>query len=416
MIASGSRFATLDRAEAEALLAQRLAELERAKRRNPEPHDHGNSAVAGERRVDTTFAGFAPYALDVYEGRGKVTSRHLKDLRHRAEVFARFIGPHARLEDVDEMRVHEYLAQLSTAGLSEASQRHYLNAISLVYRLAGASGLVPKRFNPVRDMEDKPQPSAGGTAFLEVPEAAVLLDTALVMAEAMGGGFRVGAVALACGLLTGGRRREVMGLLVDDVNFDAEVVNFEPRTDRQLKNRGSSRTVPLWPQLAAILRQHLNQREGAIIAGIQRPSGFLFPTPAGDTFVQDPGKTFARIIATAGLESRFKNESWRVLRRTYATARLQTTDGGRPVAEYVVERELGHGTGAMLRRVYGKVGRNRHRSEVVEFRTDQYQEALAEALRSRDRRLHRLLSTRSAAVPSLPGSENATTGEKPAIA
>jgi hypothetical protein len=70
----------------------------------------------------------------------------------------------------------------------------------------------------------------------------------------------------------------------------------------------------------------------------------------------------------------------------------------------------------MLRRVYGEAGRNRHRSEVVEYRTEQHPDTLTEALRSRDRRLHRLLSTRSAAVPSLPGSENATTGVKPAIA
>jgi hypothetical protein len=36
----------------------------------------------------------------------------------------------------------------------------------------------------------------------------------------------------------------------------------------------------------------------------------------------------------------------RPFRVTYATARLQTLDGGAPVSPWTVEKELGHGGGA----------------------------------------------------------------------
>jgi hypothetical protein len=42
----------------------------------------------------------------------------------------------------------------------------------------------------------------------------------------------------------------------------------------------------------------------------------------------------------------------RPFRVTYATARLQTLDGGAPVSPWTVEKELGHGSRAMLEEVY----------------------------------------------------------------
>ena len=62
----------------------------------------------------------------------------------------------------------------------------------------------------------------------------------------------------------------------------------------------------------------------------------------------------------------------RMLRVTYATARLQTLDRGAPVAHWTVERELGHGSGKMLESVYGRLGEIRHRAEVVEYGFDRH--------------------------------------------
>ena len=385
MIAGRSRFATTDRSEAESVLTARLAELERAKRLNPTPAQAippiADVGILGR------FGAFARYTLDVYAAEKRVSARHLVDLGHRVRVFAEFVGEHTRLQDITRRELRDYLVHLVQRGLSEPSQRHYLNAISLIYSRADEHEIVPPHFNPVRLLRNKPQPSAGGAAFLEIHEAALLIDTADKLAAIHGEDFAIARAALACGLLTGGRHWEVMGLLVTDISFESETLSFEPRADRALKNRGSARTIPLWPQLAATLRQFLNRREGLVTAGKAMPSKYLFAVLTGRSFVQDIGKSFARIPTVAGLAGKFDGEAWRVLRRTYATARLQTTDADKPIAEYVVERELGHGSGEMLRRVYGKVGRNRHRAEFVEYRVEQHAGILADAIAARDRRL-----------------------------
>ncbi|HET6797841.1 MAG TPA: hypothetical protein VFH40_11835 [Gemmatimonadales bacterium] len=46
----------------------------------------------------------------------------------------------------------------------------------------------------------------------------------------------------------------------------------------------------------------------------------------------------------------------RMLRVTYATARLQTLDHGAPVARWTVEKGIGHGSGYMLEAGYGRLG------------------------------------------------------------
>ena len=53
-------------------------------------------------------------------------------------------------------------------------------------------------------------------------------------------------------LLTGGRPSEVLGLTVSDVTFDRETVRI-----RGTKTLGSDRTMPLWPQPAAILQPYV---------------------------------------------------------------------------------------------------------------------------------------------------------------
>jgi len=75
-------------------------------------------------------------------------------------------------------------------------------------------------------------------------------------------------------------------------------------------------------------------------------------------------------------------------RHTYATARLQTTDRGAPVAAWTVAKELGHSGTAMLEKTYGHLGEVRHRSEVVEYRVEQHEDKLRD-------RLSRLLAVTS---------------------
>ena len=58
-------------------------------------------------------------------------------------------------------------------------------------------------------------------------------------------------------------------------------------------------------------------------------------------------------------------------RHTYATARLQTTDGGKQIALWTVAKELGHKNVSRVEDTYGHPSHYRPRGEVVEYRIDQ---------------------------------------------
>ena len=64
----------------------------------------------------------------------------------------------------------------------------------------------------------------------------------------------------------------------------------------------------------------------------------------------------------------------KIFRHSYCAARLQTLDEGYPIAVYTVARELGHGGDSLIKRVYGHLGKVRHRAEHVEFRIEQHED------------------------------------------
>ena len=163
-----------------------------------------------------------------------------------------------------------------------------------------------------------------------------------------GGAFAYMYPLLATFLLTGGRRSEVLGLDVDDVSLSLRKVYIRPNKWRRLKTDGSTRTVPLWPQLRTILEAYFadREREGGL-------GGLLFPAVregGKEAMLVDPRKPLAKIAGRAGLNTPVLLHS---LRHTYTAQRLQTCDRGCPVAIYTVARELGHRSTAMIEKRYG---------------------------------------------------------------
>ena len=175
---------------------------------------------------------------------------------------------------------------------------------------------------------------------------------------------------LATFLLTGGRRSEVLGLELEDVSFDRQTVTFRPHEHRRLKTRTSWRVVPLFPQLAEILRPYV------FGARLERGGRLLFPSfvTGSEAMLVDVRKLIDRIAVRAGWKA--GELGTRVFRHTWTAARLQTLDRGAPISLYSVSRELGHGSEEMVRRVYAHLGTVRHRSEVLEYRLEQHVEAL----------------------------------------
>lgn len=384
----GSAWGATDPDVAEALFAQRLAELE-AKRK-------GRAGLAIQR--NTTLAELVEHHLETKDTAGKVSASHLADLATRLRLALEFFGAERDPRTIEASEVRAWADRLANGGKrNPGTVRHYLMALQGLYRRAIEGNYVAPGYNPVAAMVEKPSITRTTEArFYDVAEAALILEAARALTERdtgdVGeGGNRAGATPglyeiVATLLLTGGRWSEVRGLDVEDVSFDRKLVRFRPNAHRGLKTSTSRRVVPLWPQLEEILRAWVFGGDSP------RTSGLLFPGLTGG-MVGDIRKSLDAVGALIGMQE--KELRTRAMRHTYCSARLQTVerivrpgrDPSDPDAwDYVevtrdrVAREMGHGGTTLVARVYGHAPRNPYRSDVVEYRTSNHREELGERL------------------------------------
>ena len=192
-------------------------------------------------------------------------------------------------------------------------------------------------------------------------------------------------------LLTGTRPAEGLGLLIEDLDFERRAIRVRPNRYRRLKTPRSTRALPMWPQLEAILRDYLDSQGNPT-------KGLLFPSP------KSPGRPVTNIrrlvdelTLRIGYEGRLTP---RVLRHTYCAARLQTTTGGMPVPHLEVAREMGHEEADMVTRVYSHFSAGLtpvRRKPHVEFFIEEYSEELEGRLRA----LHAVTEERNGFAPAL---------------
>jgi integrase len=369
-IAPGQRLATTDPDVAQELTAARVRELEAARR---------GRALHGETKR-TTLGEAASLHLIAKKQSGRYTNTWLAAVEAYLRRVLEALGSERDPATVSVEEIRSLVAHLRRlpngrgSTMSDGNVRHHLNALSGLFRRAGAEGYVPPGYNPVGAMLEKPVGRPQEAHWLEVPDAALLLEAARTY-NAPEEGTPFGYPLIATALLTGARETELYGLELDDVSFERKTVTFRPNRWRRLKTKGSHRIVPLWPQLEAILREYLR--------GPHRPAGeLLFPSLAtgAEAMLTDSRKLLDHISARAGWkvgEIRTK-----MLRHTYCAARLQTLDRGAPVSIYTVARELGHTSTAMVQRVYAHLGSVRHRSAVVEYRIEQHRKVLGERLKA----------------------------------
>lgn len=389
LVAPGTKRATQDEDLGRILLARRLEQLD-GKRRGRVMHgDRKEGSLADVARLDLMAKGDS----------NKYGAQHLAALEARLRIVLEHLGgpsdPLARQVELTAVTVERirglvaHLRRLSNGRgttMSEGNVRHYLNALSGVFRRAESEGYSDPGFNPVRALLEKPVGRAAEAKWLQAHEAALLLETARrYQAPADGTPFAHALIGFF--LLTGCRETEAYGVELDDVSFDRETVRIHPNRWRGLKTRGSSRVIPLWPQLAGILKEYLR--------GSHRPTGeLLFPSyrSGREAMLTDCRKLLDHLAIRSGLARPVLNDAgepkkkggWPVLdapirtkmfRHGYCSARLQTLDGDAPVATFTVVRELGHSSPAMVNKVYGHLGTVRHRATFVEFRVEQHQEA-----------------------------------------
>lgn len=383
--AEGSALATTDPDEAKALYLTRAAELNEKRLRN--------RVLAQELGVEAPamLESFAAHHLLEKARAGSVTEQWLAVSEQQLRVAIEFFGADRELHTIRVPDVQRFANHLSRQPvrrgrkrkpgeppkptLSPGSVRKYLNTLSNLFRRAQSEGRVPVGHNPVAAMIEKPRAARKEARWLEVPDAALLLEAARTWKPKRDDiALPFAYPLIATLLLTGGRESEVLGLEVEDVSFDRGIITFRPNQWRRLKTDGSHRTIPLWPQLEEILREYLY---GGFTP---RVSGLLFPShrSKATAMLTDWRKSLDAIAERAGWKAgEIRSKAFR---HTYTAARLQTLDNGAPVSIYTVARELGHSSDSMVRRVYGHLGNIRHRAEVVEYRVEQHRTILADRL------------------------------------
>lgn len=281
---------------------------------------------------------------------GGVTERWLHDTDLRLAAAVAFFGTHRDLASIEPRHVREWLTK-TLSKLSGSTQRHYLHALSALYRYAQELGEVRVGYNPVAGLYRKPRATKTRQRveeFFEIDEAARFLAKAIELGER--------PQIIATFLLTGARRSEAFGLLVSDIDLDNALVRIQPNRYRRLKRAWSERAVPLWPQLREILTPYVASRA-------RDPDALLFPG-LRRRMLTDLRKPLGEISKALKIPTPRLTK----FRHTYATARLQTTDNGKQISLWTVAKELGHKTVARVEDTYGHPNYFRPRGEAVEFR------------------------------------------------
>jgi len=309
--------------------------------------------------------------------------RHLNEACDFFEVEASVpiaaIRPHDVERWVDQLR-HSVRPHDRSVGVSGNTLRNRLHSLSSFFRWA-----VYREFtvmNPVGALIGLAKPGAEmqEAKFLQPDSVALLLEAARIIP----GVHEFQHALVATFALTGGRRTEVCGLEVQDVDFDRKTLTFRPNEWRRLKTHKSLRVIPLWPQLSVVLKKWINKNPSATL---------LFPLNNGgeERMLTDLRPVWRQLGAAIEWKAKHPLDpprlSAKALRNAYAAQRLQTLDRGEPIAVYTVARELGHASTEMLERIYAHVGVERRRSKVVEFRIAHYKSITEQVkeLRARQR-------------------------------
>lgn len=354
LIPPGTKRATTDKRIARALASQIEKEL---------LHYQLTGIVTG-RTKSIPFGKFAEEHWETKASLGrKLSDSHLNDLAKRLEVAADYFGSATALDTIDGEDVRRYYKSLTQRSngrggmLSTTTQGAYLSALGGMLEQARREGYIDE--NPVRNMTVRPIIERPEAQYFEASDVWRILEAAREYDAQRPGSFMHPIIATLA--YTGGRKAEILGLEIEDVDFDTVAaqgiqgkVQIRSNNWRGLKTPGSERTIPMWPELRAILLPFVGDRD----------RGLLFPSVSGH-LRKDLRKPFDQIGRMAGLPmGRVRTKAFR---HTYGSMRIQTVDAGEPVAIYTVSRELGHRDTTMVEQTYGHLLNKRHRREVVSY-------------------------------------------------
>jgi integrase len=378
LVPEGDTLATSDPDTAARLVVLEVERLERIRR---------GIRVAGIGEGATLEAWGADHLiLKAEEG---TSYSHLVNLEIYLKAASGYFGAARLLDSISTADVKGWIRHLATLDngrggkLSTGTQRKYLNALSDLFQRAVSEGKA--QTNPARELYGKPKPARVEARYWEPHEVGLLLESARTLPPEpaqRGRGSGGAATAdrfpwlyplLATAALTGLRKRELFGLLVDDVSFKLGRVFVRPNAFRELKTGSSERHVPLWPQLEEILRAYMLDRERVAPLG-----SLLFPSHRHQE--EKLLDNVDRMLDQVGARVKIEKPRLHAFRHSYTAARIQTLHAGAPVHIWQVARELGHESTGMIERRYGHLAHVLERSEVVEFRVEKHLEEVRDRL------------------------------------
>ena len=295
LVAQGEKLATTDATTAQVLVARRLEQLDGLRR---------GRAIHGIAK-QTTLVAFSREHLIAKAKAGRVTEGWVAADEHFLGRAVEHFGADRELSTITAADLRMWAERLQAVPngrggtMSGGTVRHHLNALSNLFRRAQAEGAVVPGYNPVAALLDKRRAARREAKWLEVHEAALVLEAGRTyVAARVDRAMPFAYPLLATFLLTGGRESEVLGLEVDDVSFDRKTVTFRANAWRRLKTASSFRAVPLWPQLEEILRPY--------VFGTGRPPGrLLFPSyrTGEESMLTDFRKMLDAVAVRAGWRS-----------------------------------------------------------------------------------------------------------------
>lgn len=403
MIPNGAVGATGDYRVAHELAQQRLGELNAVRSVRP-------SAVDGIR----TLYAFTVHHLERQASHGKAETQRLASAQLHLTRAVTFFGPNTDLSTIDVAACTRYRDHLRAMPngrgdvLATQTVQHHMNSLSVLFARAMAEQVIPPGENPVGLIFDKLTSDAEETVWLENDELAALLRAARALSpEREDLAFRFWFVLIACYVYTGLREAEALGLERDDVDLERLVIRVRRNRFRRVKTKQSTRSMPIFPQFAQILREYL--------AGPDAPTGrLLFPGAVVDGqehMLTDFRKVLDKLpvperlrrdrteveLAKAEADRLDKIARWterrrgpkpsetleelqapvartvldpirtKMLRHSWCTARLQTLVAGAPITIFQVAQEMGHVDVKQVTERYGHLGIITYRSEHVEF-------------------------------------------------
>jgi integrase len=191
----------------------------------------------------------AAFVAKYIESRGDLSKNSLVNYRQTEREIAQHFGPTVRLGEVNAGHAEDFATAMRSRGLAEVTVGRHLRRVKQFFAVAVRREIIDK--SPFRHMTTSSAHDRSRMYFVTREEIAAVIDACpdsdwrAIFALARYGGLRVPS--------------EILPLTWADVNFEKKTLLVT--SDKTKRHGKGKRSVPLFPELAAILLDAFEQAE-----------------------------------------------------------------------------------------------------------------------------------------------------------